>query len=232
MKYQFDSEEFVVSYYDDKSEVNLKTNRDTYHLVPVDCQDITALEELKGKGFQFLDRILKVNIDIPATKEIRAQKIDKIMTFSLEISNSISEEMYALACLGFDTDRRFHLQEGFDSAFSAKVLRKYVEFYNEKDIICFQERYKDELAGFTVVHRQEKYCENVLGVTKPGILGKAAAYGMYAGMLDYMLEHENFKEYYAEVSSCNVASMNLHIQLGAKVTGSYDKYIYNSLKKI
>lgn len=230
MKYQLDCNDFAVSYYDGIQEIKLGKDVDTYHVVPADTLDTAVTEELGKQGFQFLDRILKMEIDIAATKEHREKRMEKLMAFPVELSDTVSEEMYDLACLVFDTDRRFHLRHGFDSIFSAKVLRAYVDFYNEKDIFTFQVRYKGELAGFTVVHRQENFGENVLGVTKPGILGKMAAYGMYAGMIDYMYEQENYKNYYAEVSSCNAASMNLHMQLGAKVTGNYDKFIYREVK--
>ena len=133
--------------------------------------------------------------------------------------------MFRLGCLAFNTDRRFHLKPEFDTEISAKTLKEYIRFYNEQDIVVTRVEYDGELAGYTVIHRQDEQAENVLGATKPGILGKMVAFGLYANTIKYLYEQENYKKYYAEVSSSNTASINLHVQLGAKVLGSYDKYI-------
>ena len=223
---RFTCEDFLVLYYTGKEKkCQLNEMMATYHIASVENMDISAIEGLKRQGFQFHDRILQMEIDIAATEELRKKTMEKLMVFPLEVSEVISDEMFRLGCLAFNTDRRFHLKPEFDTEISAKTLKEYIRFYNEQDIVVTRVEYDGELAGYTVIHRQDEQAENVLGATKPGILGKMVAFGLYANTIKYLYEQENYKKYYAEVSSSNTASINLHVQLGAKVLGSYDKYI-------
>lgn len=199
-----------------------------YQIVQVRNLDVSLIEDLKKQGYQFHDRILQMEIDIASTIDMRNSKMKKLIPFSLEVSNQISEEMYLLGCIAFNTDRRFHLKQEFDNEIAKKVLREYINYYNKKDILTTQVTYNGELAGYMVINQRDGQAENVLGATKPGILGKMVAYGMYANTIEYLCSQENYKKYYAEVSSTNINSINLHIQLGAKVVGIYDEYIYRN----
>lgn len=223
---RFACEDFLVLYYTGKEKkCQLDETTAAYHIASMESLDVSAIENLKKQGFQFHDRILQMEIDIAATEVLRKKTMEKLMVFPLEISEKISDEMFQLGCLAFETDRRFHLKPEFDAALSAKVLNEYIKFYNEQNIVVTRVEYDGDLAGYTVIHRQDGQAENVLGATKPGILGKMVAFGMYANTINYLYEQENYKKYYAEVSSSNIASINLHMQLGAKVIGSRDEYI-------
>ena len=198
----------------------------SYHIVRVDSVNTDLIKKLRTNGFRFNDRLLRMKIDLTKTKERRNAISEQLLSFPVETGGELSDEMYKLACETYTVDRRFHLNEHFDSALSSKVLQGYFNDFATKELTVYSVIIKDELLGFTVLKACDNETgENIMGVTKTGIRGKMVAWGLYQGMLAQMTEKDSFKYYLGNVSSSNQASINLHIQLGATVDSVFDEYI-------
>lgn len=188
--------------------------------------------QLLHNGFFFHDRKLRVEINIRDTEMFRKRLEGRTVYFDLQISGDVSEEMYALACKAFNNDRRFHLDQNFDQNLANQIIKAYFDDFIQRDILIFKALQNKELLGFIIMEKHsDGKCENLLGVTRPDIKGKMIAYGLYANVLKMLAENEhgNFKYYYGDVSSTNLASLNLHIQLGAKIKKIYDEFIYREM---
>lgn len=191
----------------------------------IEATDDRRAEELKAAGYRLLDRILLMEIDLKATEKRREEIAAKLIEIPVDRPESFPEDLSALACEALPTDRRFHLEPLFDPEVAKPRIEAYIESYREKGALLFSVRREGRLLGFTIVEEQQKGTfENVLGITRPDMLGKMAAFPLYNAMLNGMRE-AGFKKYIGRVSSSNLASVNLHINLGAKVAGIYDEYI-------
>jgi L-amino acid N-acyltransferase YncA len=134
--------------------------------------------------------------------------------------------MIDMACKAYDTDRRFHLNNGFDQLIANKVIRAYIEKYSQNSLRIVTSTYKDKITGFTTIPLiRDEVAENVLGVTEPSIVGKVSAYPLYRETLN-ILQSKSYRKYVGRVSTANAASLNLHFQLGARVIGIEDIYIW------
>ena len=219
----------------------------TLHIVQAD-EDWTGLPEASGKGcivvrtspedtkrssallsrgFVFHERLLRAEIHSGRQQpEAGFPALPKGV--DIAAFQELTEEMYALGCSAFSHDRRFHLEHDFNPALAAEVLRGYFNrFSGQEGVLSFQARAGEKLLGFTVVvpdSEKPDSFENVLGATLPGIQGKMAAYPMYTFMLREMLR-KGRAHYVGYVSAANLASLNLHVQLGAKWSGVFDEYI-------
>lgn len=201
---------------------------DAYVILCVSSLDTEKIRRAKSMGFRFHDRVLRMKIDLKQTKKRRSDVSEKLITVPLNITQSLSDDMYKLACETYTTDRRFHLEENYDMELASKSLAGYFSSFRNRNIRIFESRVDQELLGFTVLELKENGVgENVLGVTKNNMRGKMSAWGIYDGMLNGMESEKdlNCSSYYGNVSSSNVSSINLHIQLGATVDCIYDEYI-------
>ena len=144
------------------------------------------------------------------------------MKFAVE--NKFVPEMYDLACKALTQDRRFHLDEYYNENLSHKVICSYINDYLRRDHIIYTARYNNTIVGYTFILIDNNTVENILGVTMPTISGKVAAYPLYCGMLNE-LQNWGIKKYLGTISSSNLPSLNLHIQLGAQMVEVKDKYI-------
>ena len=162
---------------------------------------------------------------IPLKHDMAALMTQKVAQLSVDAKGKFTEEMYLLAQQVFPTDRRFHLEPEFDSAGAASTIRAYMDYWKNVGATVLKIVEHEELLGFTILQRvSDDAYENVLGVTRPGIKGKMAAYPLYCGMLDYIKAQSGTK-YIGRVSTANIPSVNLHLQLGAKIRNVYDEYI-------
>ena len=93
-------------------------------------------------------------------------------------------------------------------------------------------KHKDILLGFVVLRDIDgKKFENVLACTKPGIKGKMIAYPMYQTAIAFGKKLTCSEGVYiGRVSSANMASLNLHRSLGAKIIAIEDEYIFSQRK--
>lgn len=190
-------------------------------------------EHLLCNGFLFHDRKLRVEINIKDTEIFSKRLEGKTAYFDIRTSRDVSEEMYVLACKAFNNDRRFHLEQNFDQNLANQIIKAYFNDFNQRDILIFKALQNKELLGFIIVEKHsDGKCENLLGATRPDIKGKIIAYGLYVNVLKMLAENEygNLKKYYGDVSSTNLASLNLHIQLGARIKKIYDEFIYRNVQ--
>ncbi len=228
------SEDRVVHIYSLFEKVsNLSYMTADYIISQVENLNTLEAEKLLLNGFSFHDRKLRVEINIKETERIRNNLEGKKDFFELQVSGGegISEEMYVLACKTLNKDKRFHLEYNFDQSLANQVIKAYFADFSQRDILVFKALHEKELLGFTIVEKHlSGKCENLLSVTRPDIKGKMIAYRLYANVLKVLTENEygSFKKYYGDVSSANLASLNLHIQLGAKIKEIYDEYIYRN----
>lgn len=193
--------------------------------------NITGKNNLKSKDFHFLDRIFVYSINLAQSQETRDKITEKLIDFPFKISNEITEEMYELACAVYTTDRRFHLTNEFNQPFANKMIKEYFELYRKRKLQVFLCRLEEKLVGYTIVEIGDKGCfENLIGVTEQSIKGKMIAYRLYDYMLNAMME-QGYNRYIGRVSSINIASQNLHIQLGGKVMDIYDEYVWRKGEK-
>lgn len=200
-----------------------------YTIVQTDILDIDKAEMLLSNNFLFHDRKFRMEINIEETGEIRNKRVKRVKALSMCEKNELTEEIYILACQVFNFDRRFHLEHRFNQQLANAMIEAYFNDLRKRKIIVIEARCKDELLGCIIVEKHEKGTfENVLGFTKGNIKGKMVAGELYNYTLEFIAQNQNEKytKYYGDVSTINLNSINLHIQLGAKIKEIYDEYIY------
>lgn len=203
-----------------------------YNIQQVDSLKAERIEELLKQGFYFHDRVLRFEISVDAQKDL-LKRIEIPEGVSISLSDTFTEDMYHLACEAYTTDRRFHLEQKFDSNVANDVIGAYLREFKEKNYLVIKALYQQKLLGFTVIRECEKkeVFENVLGATLPGMKGKMIAVPLYGRMLELASESafkSKCKKYVGDVSSTNAASINLHMYFGGKVTTTIDEYIYRN----
>lgn len=203
-----------------------------YHIQQVDSLNDEKIEELLEQGFCFHDRVLRVEISVDKQKDL-LDRIEIPEDISISLSDAFTEDMYYLACKAYRTDRRFHLEQRFDSDVANDVIGAYLREFKEKNYLVVKALHQQKLLGFTVIREceQKETFENVLGATLPGMKGKMIAVPLYGRMLQLASEgafKSKCKKYVGDVSSTNAASINLHMYFGGKVTAIIDEYIYRN----
>ncbi len=187
-----------------------------------DPEDVARVQALRKREFVFHNRTVLGTVSLkalsgPLFERARSQ---------VEVDTRVDQAVYGLAYTAFPKDRRFHLKADFDQDFANAVLKSYIDHYSQQDVLVFRSMYKDELAGFTIVQLKEGgACENVLGAVSPLYQGRGIAIGLYTGMLKH-LQNLGMKELSGRISTTNMASINLHIALGAKYSHPEDDYIW------
>ena len=229
---QFEGEKCVIA----NCDAYLQDCTEKYNIQQVKSTDDIRIAELLENGFRFHDRILRVEIFLKDNSGSFLNDIDIPVRggeISISLSDEYTEEMYRLACEAYTTDRRFHLEQRFDQNVANHVIASYLKEFNEKNYPVIKAVHRQELLGFTVIREdRDKNCfENILGATLPGMKGKMAAVPLYKSMLQLGSEsafENKYRRYVGDISSANVASINLHMQLGAKVVDTIDAYIYRN----
>lgn len=198
-----------------------------YIIAQTEFSQTKDIARLLASGFCFHDRQLKMDISISRTLERFSGIFGNTNGVSVSETEHFTGEMLDMALTAFDMDRRFHLEQGFGSTRRVKeVLESAVAHYQEGRHKIFRTDCQGNLVGCVLIRDiGSGIYENVLGFTRPGIAGKAAAIPLYVGALK-QIGSGGGKRYLGSVSSTNMASLNLHIQLGAKVTAITDWYIF------
>lgn len=218
-------DDFTIGYLGHAGEVTCsETDNCRYLIASAAVSDLEAKEALSRSGYVFHDRVLQLGIDIPASMQLRRKRCRKPAGIKTRKAETFTEEMYRMACSVFKTDRRFHLDRGYNQKLADRVIKAWMDRWEERKLQVMQAFYKEEMTGFVIIDTAHSRSENVLGVTAPGISGMASAYPLYSDLLD-LLGQGGCRKYYGMVSTENVASINLHIQLGAEVCSIMDRYI-------
>lgn len=183
------------------------------------------IDQLVDLGFCFHDRCLRLEISTNRARKYFLEDRSHANDILVCETEAFTDEMLELALKAFDTDRRFFLDRDFSPAERAyEVIKAYIAHYRMGPHKVIKAAHKDNVLGFVILcERENGAYENVLGVTKQDLMGKAAAVPLYSSVLGIV--GAEGKRYLGIASSTNMASINLHMQLGARATDTIDRYI-------
>lgn len=196
-----------------------------YVIAKVDRLRTQEIEALRAAGFVFHERFIEMKFNISrALRQLPAAGGD----VTVQERQDFTEEMLAMACAAYSTDRRFHLEPGFDDGdLAGEIIAATARSYAAQRARIMTAAHAGELLGFCTFLPCGKDYYNAMGLTAQSIKGKLAALPLYTGAMRLL---ECGGGYIGKIASANAASLNLHIQLGAKVTGTEDWYILRRYK--
>ncbi len=190
-------------------------------VVKTDCAHPREIAGLRESGFNFHERFIKIKINIGAALR-RLPAMTARWDVTVRETRGFTDAMLDLACRAYGTDRRFHLEPGFDNDELAKeMIVAAARRFEAQQARIVTASHDGDLLGFCAFLPYGNGYYNAMGLTVRDMKGRLAAWPLYTGALRLLAGGE----YVAGISSANVASLNLHIQLGAKVTGTEDWYI-------
>lgn len=205
-----------------------------YIVQQVEKQQIEKAVELLSQGFEFHERYLLVENNLKSEENLCEQTNEILKGVCMEIEHDYREDLYSLAYESFEADRRFHLERKFDQEIARYVKESYINQCRDSGMPFFSVRKDGKLLGYIIIELQPQKaggCIHImLGVTCPGIKGKMIAPLLYKGMLMRfsLTENGGYTKYRGYISSANIASINLHQGLGAKIIKVVDEYIYRT----
>ncbi len=213
---------FEIGYLEEKEVHCVDAGQLEFTIAKADYLNTDRIKELRTSGYRFHDRILRAEIDV--RKEMALDQ-ERLIRFPVVVDSEYSEDVFQLACEAYKTDRRFHLKEGYDQELADEVIRSYI-FECKKENMEIVRCIKDDITLGIIIFKDNGNgtADNVLGAVRSNLQGKMAAYGLYMQTLMLMKER-GFVKYYGDISSSNIASLNLHIALGAKMVAVSDEYI-------
>lgn len=192
-----------------------------YTIVRSRPEDTVRSSMLEQNGFTFHNRTFLCEIPLQKLN----QGLAKLVRADVKKDDTFSEDLYELAGRTFMTDRRFHLKKAFDQEFAKKIIRGYIDGWNDAGCFFFKCFYKGLLTGFTLIHPLgHTECENVLGAVEPEYQNRGMAFNLYVYMAD-ALRQMGYKSLYGRISTSNTPSINLHAMLGGKFSAVEDEYI-------
>lgn len=192
-----------------------------YVIAKTDCLHTREIASLRTAGFAFHERFIKVKINIGAfLRQLPAGLAGGDVT--IQETRGFTDEMLNLAVMAYGTDRRFHLEPGFDNdGLAREMITAAAREYEANGAQIVTAAHGGELLGFCAFLPCEDGYRNVMGLTARNMKGKLAAWPLYTGALRLLASGW----YTGNISSSNVASLNLHIRLGGRVVGTEDWYI-------
>lgn len=209
-----------VNYYDADEPVGELRGKG-YRLVKTAASDAGRVSALLERGFCFHERYLDYVI-IPGRLE---QRLVKMVRADVREGHAMDGDMTALACRAFDRDRRFHLDPAYSQETAGKIIRGFLKELSRETLLTYKCYHGEKPVGFTIVRPDNAGgCENLLGAVEPDYRKKGAAFNLYIFMTD-SLRKKGFETLTGSISSGNIASLNLHLMLGAAFTDAWDHYI-------
>lgn len=225
------TDKFEIERFESNLGVNMISFRSDYVICQSDVLDSAYEDKLLQMGFHFLDRILYFEIN--TDRFVKRFSRNTVSEIDLVCDTKLDDDVFQLACEVYTSDRRFHLDSVFDQSKANLVIEAYIDYFRRRSIRVYKALYREKLLGFTVVDEKADstnvFFENMLGATRPGIKGKMVAGPLYSFMIAE--EGKIFKKYVGRVSSSNIASINLHHQLGGNVKKIYDEFIYRNERR-
>lgn len=214
-------DDIKVRYYALNDEIRDVTTECDFLLAKTSPDDIERIVGLEQKGFIFHNRTILGEINLSSVSET----LIRMIRADVRTDKEFSMNLYELARKAFATDRRFHLTKQFDQNLANKIIEGYIRALSTEDVMLFKCFHKEKLTGFTIVKRLDDIaCENMLGAVNPLYQSRGVAINLYSYMLK-VLRDEGYMKLYGRISTTNVASINLHIALGAKYSLPEDDYI-------
>lgn len=196
-----------------------------YTIVCSRPEDTARSSMLEKGGFTFHNRTFLC--EIPLSK--LEQSLVKLVRADVKKDDIFAEDLYELAGRAFVTDRRFHLKKSFDQEFARKIIRGYIDRWNDSGCFFFKCFYKGRLTGFTLIHSlNATECENLLGAVEPEYQNRGMAFNLYVYMANALREM-GYKSLYGRISTNNTPSVNLHAMLGGKFSAVEDEYIFRNV---
>ena len=214
-------DEINVDYYDvDEIWSGVEHDAD-YTIVRSRPEDTVRSSILEKNGFTFHNRTFLCEIPLQKLD----QGLEKLVRADEKKDETFTDDIYELAARAFTTDRRFHLKKAFDQEFAKKIIRGYIDGWNNAGCFFFKCFYKRQLSGFTLIHPIDSTeCENMLGAVEPEYQNRGMASNLYVYMAD-ALRQMGYKSLYGRISTSNTPSINLHAMLGGRFSAVEDEYI-------
>lgn len=209
-------------YYEPGDKLGGLTEEKDYVIAKACPEDVGRIKELEERGFCFHNRTVlgEIPLSVLNEKQLRMIRAD------VREEGNITPDLYELARRCFPRDRRFHLKKDFDQGLADKILKGYMDELSGERLRVYKCFHKSRLTGFTIVKNLENQnCENVLGAVDPEYQNRGAALNLYLYMMK-CLRDNGMEKLYGRISTTNMASINLHIALGAKYREPMDEYIH------
>lgn len=183
--------------------------------LPSDMENMLSMQQ---KGYQFVDRMLDVTINLKrCTVDLqRSIRIEPVLV------SDRREEITMLAQKSFVRDRRFHVETEYNQELANRIIEAWVEEIPEF-YVCI---YKENVIGFLVLKEAEdgKSAGIHLAAVDERYRTSGAAMSLYAKALQIGMEkgYQNITGY---ISSYNTAVMNLYAYLGGAFSNPQDIYV-------
>lgn len=178
----------------------------------------TYILEMQEYGYQFVDRMLYVTINLKRCNLDLNQCIRMSPILTSEYKNEIKE----LAVNNFNTDRRFHVEIDYNQEIAKAIIDEWVEEIPEF-YVCL---YKENVTGFLALKEQEdrKNAEVYLAAVEKRYRTSGAALSLYANALKIGLE-KGYHSITGYISSNNTSVMNLYSYLGGIFSAPTDIFL-------
>lgn len=219
---RLETEDMVISYLEFEEIVNgIEPDEKSVIVVEVHSWDFEKKKILEEKGFCFHDRILNVEV---GTKLKTNHKIES-QFFKLVVGNDFDEVVKQLAHEVFFYDSRFHFDRIPNRIKGNKVIDAFLDNCGREGFRIVKCMHDNDLMGFIILKDNgNNTATNMLGAVKQDCHGKMSVPFLYGGTLE-MLASEGITKEFGTISASNVASINLHFQLGGRLVNTTDKYI-------
>lgn len=212
-------EDVTISYVG-REEFPEPTNEDDFLIAESEVENTDRINCLLLNGFRFHERYLDYQISLNKFDS----KLMSLVRADVRKDRNIDDEMYELANKSFFRDRRFHLNLRYDNVFARKIISGYLNNLSDEGCFSYKCYHKARLIGFTIIKPCGNGCKNLLGAVDPDYQKKGAAFNLYVFMAD-SLKRSGYEFLEGSISSSNIASLNLHLMLGAAFTGAWEQYI-------
>lgn len=183
--------------------------------LPSDVNNLVSMQEM---GYQFVDRMYDVTINLRQNK----LDLDKCIRIQPQLVTDRKDEIKELAVASFEMDRRFHVAVEYNTDIARQIIDGWVdeipEFY-----VCLN---KDKVIGFLALKEAEdgKSASIHLAAVDKKYRTSGAALSLYAHALKVGIERE-YQSIVGYISSCNTAVMNLYSYLGGTFSKPTDIYL-------
>lgn len=180
--------------------------------------NVAYMIEMQERGYQFVDRMLHVTINLKRYSFDLSQCIRMSPILTAEYKDEIKE----LAVDNFDTDRRFHVEIDYNQEIAGAIIDEWVEEIPEF-YVCL---YKEHVIGFLALKEQEdrKSAEIYLAAVEKRYRTSGAALSLYANALKIGLE-KGYHSITGYISSNNTSVMNLYSYLGGIFSAPTDIFL-------
>lgn len=204
-----------------KSINNLHGLKADYFVVKLPIKNLLLAHEIEDDGFRFMETQFNLSLDL--TKDIKGpsylKKISEKVTYR-EINNqrSFEEILDRIDEKMFDTDR-----VSLDYILPKNtILKRYKGWIKDEfaknSIICELLRGKASIGFFLLKKRNAETMDSILA----GIFSKYKKLGLGFAVIEKHVEFSrknNFKKVVTRVSSNNLVSLKMHLELGYEIKG-------------